>query len=90
METLNLIYMIRIFLGFLAAVLCILLGVNDIITGLALSLAMYIGTDRILRQIFIEKVKKQSDITKTGIGIYIISWIMFWILIYTILNPIGA
>ncbi len=81
--------MIKIFLGALAGVLCVLLGVNDIITGVMVSLAVYFGSDRILKQIFIEKVKKQSSITRTGVGIYIISWIFFWILIYTFVYTYG-
>lgn len=89
METLNIIYVIKIFLGALAGVLCVLLGVNDIITGVMVSLAVYFGSDRILKQIFIEKVKKQSSITRTGVGIYIISWIFFWILIYTFVYTYG-
>jgi len=89
LETLNIIYVIKIFLGALAGVLCVLLGVNDIITGVMVSLAVYFGSDRILKQIFIEKVKKQSSITRTGVGIYIISWIFFWILIYTFVYTYG-
>jgi ABC-type uncharacterized transport system permease subunit len=89
LETLNIIYLIKIFLGALAGVLCVLLGVNDIITGVMVSLAVYFGSDRILKQIFIEKVKKQSSITRTGVGIYIISWIFFWILIYTFIYTYG-
>jgi ABC-type uncharacterized transport system permease subunit len=77
--------MIKICLGALAAVLCLLLGVDNIINGVAISLAVYLVSDRFLKQIFIEKVEKQSVVTKTGIGIYIITWIFIWTLLYTLL-----
>ncbi|MEM2442580.1 MAG: hypothetical protein QW502_00335 [Candidatus Bathyarchaeia archaeon] len=51
-------------------------------------MAVYVLSDKILRQIFIAKVNKPSDITKTGIMIYILSWIFFWALLYTLLSSI--
>ena len=86
MEPLNVIYLIKVFLGAMTAVLCLLLGVDNIITGVGVGLMVYLLSDRLLKQIFIEKVEKQSTVTKTGIGIYIIIWVFLWILIYTILN----
>jgi hypothetical protein len=77
---------IKVCLGALTAVICILLGVRDIINGVGIGLIVYLGSDRVLKQLFIEKVEKQSVVTKTGIGIYIITWIFFWILIYTALE----
>ncbi len=87
MKPLNLIYLIKVFLGVLTAVICLLLGVNNLFTAVALGLMIYMVSDRLLKQIFIEKVDKLSTVTKTGIGIYILTWIFFWILIFTFLNP---
>lgn len=83
METLNLIYTIKIFLGFLAAIICLILGINQIINGGAIAALIYLVSDRILRQIFIEKVEKVTIVTKTGVGIYIITWLFLWIILYT-------
>jgi ABC-type uncharacterized transport system permease subunit len=87
MEPLSVIYATKVVLGALTAVLCLLLRVDHIITGVSVGLIVYLISDRILKQIFIQKVEKQSTVTKTGIGIYIIMWIFLWILIYTFLNP---
>ncbi|MEM2342039.1 MAG: hypothetical protein QXX94_05855 [Candidatus Bathyarchaeia archaeon] len=83
MELLNIIYWIKLPLGFLAALVCMVLKVNNIFGGTLLSIAIYLLSDRILRQIFIGKISKPSDITKTGLSIYISAWIFFWILLYT-------
>jgi len=73
-------------LGALTAVLCILLSVNNIFAGISIGMLVYVVSDRLLRQIFIEKVEKTSVVTKTGIGIYIVTWLFFWILLYTLLT----
>lgn len=86
MNPLNLIYWIKLLLGIFTAVLCILLGISNIISGITLSIAVYLISDKILRQIFITKVKKLSDVTKTGITIYIFAWLFFWALLYTLLS----
>jgi ABC-type uncharacterized transport system permease subunit len=84
MEPLNIIYWIKLALGVLTAVMCMILKVNNILSGIMLSTAIYLISDKILRQIFIAKVSKPSDITKTGLSIYISSWIFFWALLYTL------
>jgi len=71
-------------LGVLTAVICMILKVNNILSGAMLSISIYLISDRILRQIFIAKVSKPSDVTRTGITIYISSWIFFWALLYTL------
>jgi len=83
LKALDSIYLIKICLGALTAVLCLFLRVNDIFTAVAFGLLVYLGSDKILKQIFIEKVEKLSIITRTGIGIYIITWLFLWILLYT-------
>lgn len=86
MEPLNVIYWIKVALGVFAACICLLLGVNNIFTGIMMSLLIYLLSDRILKQIFTAKVDKPSTITKTGVGTYIITWILFWILLYTLFS----
>jgi ABC-type uncharacterized transport system permease subunit len=84
METLSIIYAIKILLGVVTAVLCFVLGVNNILAAVGVCLMVYFGSDYILKQIFIEKVEKLSVVTKTGVGIYIITWLFVWVLIYTL------
>ncbi|MCX8170728.1 MAG: hypothetical protein N3E47_01970 [Candidatus Bathyarchaeota archaeon] len=87
MEPLNIIYWVKVALGALAGALCVILRINNIFSGVMLCMAVYLVSDKILRQIFIAKVSKPSDVTKTGIGIYIASWVFFWVLLYTIIYP---
>jgi len=84
METLSIIYAIKILLGGITAVLCFVLGVNNILAAVGVCLMVYFGSDYILKQIFIEKVEKLSVVTKSGVGIYVITWLFVWILIYTL------
>ena len=83
MDTLNIIYLIKICLGAITALICLLLGVQDLISAVGIGLVIYLGSDRFLKQVFIEKVKNQSVVTKTGVGIFIITWMFLWILLYT-------
>lgn len=89
METLSLIYIIKILLGVLAAIICILLDIKDIISGAGIGIIVYLASDKILRQIFIEKVEKPSVVTKTGIGMYIITWLFVWILLCTLIQSLA-
>ncbi|MEM3955837.1 MAG: hypothetical protein QW424_03685 [Candidatus Bathyarchaeia archaeon] len=84
MEPLNLIYWIKFGLGILAAILCMILRVDNILFGIMISILIYMVGDKILKQIFIAKVSNLSAITKTGISIYFMSWAFFWILLYTL------
>ena len=84
MKALDIIYMIKAFLGALTALVCLLLGIKDIVTAIAIAILIYFGSDRILKQIFV-KVEK-SMVTKTGIGIFIITWLFLWIMIYTFMK----
>ncbi len=88
METLSIIYTIKIALGILTAVLCLALGVNNLVAGIGIGLMVYFSADWLLRRIFIEKVENLTTITKTGVGIYVITWIFMWILLYTIQNSL--
>jgi len=88
LKPLDIIYTVKILLGALTAIICILLRVEDIITAIGVALVVYLGSDRILKQIFIEKVEK-SIVTKTGVGIFIITWLFLWILLYTLMKSFG-
>jgi len=87
LEPLDIIYMVRGFLGALTAIICLLLRVSDIITAAGIAIIIYWSSDRILKQIFIGKVER-SEVTKTGIGIFIITWIFLWILLYTLIKSL--
>ncbi|HIE14284.1 TPA: hypothetical protein EYP70_03325 [Candidatus Bathyarchaeota archaeon] len=89
MDPLDTIYWIKLCLGVLAAIICILLRVNNLITGTGIGFATYAISDRILRQIFIDKIEKSTEVTKTGAGIYAITFLFSWILLYTFIITSG-
>ena len=85
MKPLNVIYAVRAVLGALTALICLFLRINDIIVALAIASLIYLLSDKVLRQIFIGKVDR-SEVTRTGIGIFFITWIFLWILMYTFMK----
>lgn len=97
MKTLVALYWFRFFLGIAAALICIGFGVatNTIIDGYApsifmngfsLAIIVYIISYWIIKPRLLLKVDKQQKIFTTGIGIYFLSWIVFWVLLYTMMT----
>lgn len=87
MKPLNVIYIIRIGLGVLAAVVAAMLvnlkvG-NPLINGITIGLAVYLLTYYLLKMQFLNKVDKPSKILSMGIGVYFITFIMCWVLLIT-------
>ncbi len=87
MKTLNVIYVLRIGFGILAALIATLVvnlkvG-NPLINGITVALAVYILTYYILKMRFTTKVEKPTKILTMGIGIYFIIFIFCWILFVT-------
>jgi len=85
LKPLDVIYMVKAFLGALTAIVCLLLRIDNLFTAIGIAMLIYLISDRILRQIFIEKVER-SLVTKTGIGIFIVTWLFLWIVLYTFMN----
>lgn len=86
MNPLTFIYWIKASMGLAVGIICALLWVN-VYTGIGIAAFTYILADKVLRQLFIGKVDRPSTVTKTGIGMYIFSWIFFWTLVFTLLHP---
>ena len=86
MKPVDQIYWIKFLLGMLAAVVCVLLNIENLITGAGVGILTYLISDKILKQLFINKIDKPSTVTKTGIGIYVITFVFLWTLLYTILH----
>lgn len=87
MKTLNVIYVLRLVLGFTAALitnLVIDLKVGDpLISGISIGILFYIITYYILKWRFLNKVEKPSKIFTMGIGAYFLTFILFWVLFIT-------
>ena len=54
-------------------------------TGFSIALIIYLTSYYIIKLKFMNKVEKPRKLITTGIGIYFLSWIVFWALLYTII-----
>ena len=99
MRPIEKLYWLRFALGILAAFVCIGFGIatntistqpnfNSFMNGVALALITYLISYYAIKSRFITKVQKPQKLFTTGIGIYLLSWIVFWTLLYTLL--VGA
>jgi len=51
-----------------------------------MAIIVYILTHYVLKWKFIAKVEKPSKVFTTGIGAYFVTWIVAWVLFFTLLN----
>jgi len=96
MKTLEIIYWLRFALGITAALICIGYGLatntivkenptyTTLLNGVSIALVIYLTSYYIIKSKFSLKVEKPQKLVTMGIGIYFISWIVFWTLLYTI------
>ncbi|MCJ7763356.1 hypothetical protein MUP38_07895 [Candidatus Bathyarchaeota archaeon] len=91
MKPMVVIYWLRLVLGIVAAGVSTLivllrdeLSYTTFVNGITVALAIYLISYYILKAKFATKVEKQSKIMTQGIGLYFFTWLVFWILIYTI------
>lgn len=93
MKPLEKLYWLRFALGIVAALICVGYGLAantisqpDILwNGIAFAFIVYVLSYYIIKPKFILKVEKPQKILMTGIGIYLLSWLVFWVLLYTII-----
>jgi ABC-type uncharacterized transport system permease subunit len=91
-KPLVLIYWTRLALGIVAALVSALLAtmqsassLNTFLNGITIALLVYIISYYALKAKFHNKVEKQSKIMSMGIGIYFISWAVFFVLSYSLI-----
>lgn len=96
MKPLEALYWSRFALGIVAALICIGYGLatstisvipdfNIFMRSLAFAIIVYIISYYLIKPRLLLKVEKPQKILTTGIGIYFLSWLVFWILLYTII-----
>ncbi len=99
MRPLAVIYWTRFVLAIIAGVISTYVtlalgdrGVNTILNGVTIALIVYLSTYYLFfKPSYKNKVEKQSKLMSQGIGIYFFTWLVFWILTYTILlGPVTA
>ena len=99
MKPLEIVYWLRLGFGVLAALVCIGYGLaekaisstqfsaNLLLDSISLAIIVYVLSYYVLKAIFRFKVQKTQKLLTTGIGIYFLSWITFYALLYTALAP---
>ncbi len=93
MNPLVVIYWIRVSLSVVAAAISAVVATlfdafsfNTFLNGITIALVIYLLSYYALKAKFVNKVEKQSKIMTMGIFMYFISWAVFFILIYSILE----
>jgi hypothetical protein len=97
MTPLQKVYLLRVVLGITAAFVCAGYGIARqkilpqevdylfFMNSITIALVVYLISYYVIKRKFMLKVEKPSKLVTTGIGIYFISWLVFWILFYTII-----
>ena len=60
-------------------------GINLFLMGLNIALIVYVLSYYIMKFKWAAKVEKPQKIFTTGVGIYFLAWLVFWVLFYTIM-----
>ena len=92
MRPLVTIYWTRLVLAIVAAAISTVValalgerGLNTFLNGLTIALLVYLITYYLVfKPLYTNKVEKQSKLMTQGIGIYFLTWLVSWILIYSI------
>jgi glucan phosphoethanolaminetransferase (alkaline phosphatase superfamily) len=92
------LYWLRVAMGAIAALICTGYGklvpgaisnqgipLNTFINSLTIALALYLISFYIFKSIFLSKLEKPEKLATTGIFMYFITWLVIWILLYTII-----
>lgn len=95
MRLLEKVYWLRLLTGFLAAVLSIAYvmllygnpnvgqGSEVLFSSVSLSIIVYVLSYYVFKAVYKGKVAKTQKLMTTGIGIYFLAWIVFFVLFYT-------
>lgn len=91
------IYWIRLLLGIVAAlastgytqaigsVSAEVVDISVFLNGVSIAIIVYVISYYIMKFKWASKVEKPQKIFTTGVGIYFLSWLVFWVLFYTIM-----
>ena len=96
MRPLKAIYLTRIGLAVVAAALSTAVtiafgerGINTFLNGITIALLIYLLTYYVFKAKYRTQVEKQSKLMTTAIGMYFFTWLVMWVLLYTIAISMG-
>ena len=96
MKPLQTVYWIKFALGFVAALACLGYGIgadyisrtkfefNFFLSSASIAIVIYFLSYYLIKYRFASKVATTRKLVMTGIGVYFLSWIVFWVILYTI------
>ena len=90
MKPTSIVYWSRAGLGAVAGLASALLSSLDALSffnGISVALLIYIITYYVFKSRFLIHFEKPSKIFTTGIGAYFLTWIVAWVIFYTIMFP---
>ncbi len=99
MRPLKVIYVARVCLALVAAAISTAIAIafgqetviNTFLNGITIALLIYLITYYVFKARYVNKVEKQSKIMTMGIGIYFFTWLVVWVLLYTLaLGPVAV
>jgi len=101
MKPLQTVYWLRLSFGLIAAIACLGYAIVSYGTplpqdgqlslffnGLSIAIIVYLLSYYAVKPKFKDKVAKASKLLTTGIGVYFLSWIVFYVLLYTTFSAI--
>ncbi len=89
MKATTIIYWSRAILGMVAGIISALIsspGIGSLafFNGISLALFIYIITYYVFKNRFLAQFEKPQKIFTTGIGAYFLTWIVAWVIFYTL------
>lgn len=95
MKPITTIYWLRMTIGIISGIICAALsnfliaygmeGMSVLLYSVSLTLVIYLVSFRLLKIKFQNKIETPSKIATTGIFMYFLAWLVFYILTYTII-----
>jgi hypothetical protein len=64
-------------------------GLNTFLNGITIALLIYLITYYLFKAKYRTQVEKQSKLMTMGIGVYFFTWLVVWVLMYTIAFSMG-
>lgn len=89
------VYYLRFIIGIIAAVVCLIYGLatnsirNDqfltstLFNGASLAIITYLISYYVIKGRYAKQVQKPQKLFTTGIGVFFLSWLVFWVLLFT-------
>jgi len=99
MRIIEKIYWIRLILGIIAALASTRyaqavgtistsgVDIRVFMNGVSIAIIVYVISYYLMKFKWASKVERPQKIFTTGVGIYFIAWLVFWILFYTLTAP---